>query len=186
MRPIGEVVVPPELTPLQAQLAMAAVIAEMGNPQGLRLDEPVDDPVSQYKHDLRLELSGHPQTIETQLAAREVMVETYIVPPAETEEYVPPPPPIPVLASIEPSSGETNDPAQLTLTATGLHFLDGDSILFNGATQDTTFVSETELTCIIPPSAVAAVAQVKVSGVSGFSEELPFTYTDPIIPERRP
>src|SRR4029077_1719026 len=107
-------------------------------------------------------------------------------PTSDTPAYVPPePPPAPGLASIVPNAGSTNEGAQLTMTAAGSDFVDGDTIAFDAAPQATTFVDSATLTCIIPASAVEIVAQVTVMGVNGTSNAVPFTYTDPVIPEVR-
>jgi hypothetical protein len=179
---LREIPAPPELSPLQATLAQAEVVAEMSNPAGLRLDEPVVDPLTQYKADLRAELASHPQDLTTQLAAKGLVagetvpaLETYVPPPE-------PPPPIPTLSTIDPATAMALDGAQLSLAATGTGFLEGDFLAFGGTPVETTIVSGTEATCIIPPASVAGEIPVELVGASGTSNGIVFTYTEPPPP----
>jgi hypothetical protein len=174
--------VPPELSPLQAQLAQQAVIDEMAIPGGLRFDEPVTDPVSQFKADVREVLAAYPPTLDTQLVAQYISDAMYVVPKADTAEPPEPPPPIPVLGSIDPVTAVALDEAQATLTAAGTGFLDGDFLAFAGVPQETTIVSDTEATCVVPVASVAGDVSVEIYGISGTSNPITFTYTEPPPP----
>jgi hypothetical protein len=153
---------------------------EYSNPTGLRMDEPVTDPLTQYKHDLRQELIDFPQDLDSQFAAQAIMTVKHLVPPAETIDVIEePPPPPPVLASIEPSTGEALNDALGTLTVTGTGFLADDVVLFAGLSLETTVASDTSITCPIPVGAAAGPVSVVVSAIVGESNPLTFTYTDP-------
>lgn len=187
MPDIRTVTPPPELNELQAQLAMQSVLDEMGNPQGLRLDEPVTDPLTQYKHDLRVELSGFPQTIETQLAGEAIMVEAYIVPEAETAEPVPPPDPTPPeLTQLSPNEWAAGV-ADLGVQCIGGPFVEGDArIIWGGVEQVTQFISDTRLSCVAPAAVEAGSVDVLVRQGEDETAAQTFTWTEAVAPPPPP
>src|SRR6266513_1581015 len=91
--------------------------------------------------------------------------------------------PIPTLASFNPNSAFAGGPS-FTLNLTGTNFVSTSSVLWNGSSRTTTFVSSTQLHAAIPASDIAVVgaALVTVSnpapggGVSGSSS---FTLAPP-------
>jgi hypothetical protein len=189
MQPLGQVPIPPEMNDLQAQLAMNEVLDEMSNPQGLRLDDPGTDPVSQYKQAIRLELAGHPQTVETQLAGKSVMVETFIVPPAETAVEPPPPEPEPpVLTALDPTEASFEATNVGVQCIGGPFIADEARIIWGGVEQTTQFISESRLACIAPAVAEAGSVDVLVRQGEDETAAQTFTWTEapappPVVPE---
>jgi len=57
--------------------------------------------------------------------------------------------PSPTVTALSPASMKSGDPA-FTLTVTGTQFLSGATVIFNGLSESTTFVSSTQLTATIP------------------------------------
>jgi len=105
--------------------------------------------------------------------------------------------PAPTLTSISPNTSQNNITSPLTLTATGTNFVNGSTVMWNGAAMTTTFVSSTQLTATIPasefdipasffdPTTGTATEKVYVLNPdSTVSNELPFTIT--ISPKTRP
>jgi hypothetical protein len=90
-----------------------------------------------------------------------------------------PPPPAPVLTSIDPTSAEIGG-ADVTLTCTGSGFTEESVIVFNGSAEPTTFVSDTELTTIVKPSTASIVISVPVAIYqdSGRSGDQMFSFTE--------
>lgn len=90
--------------------------------------------------------------------------------------------PVPILASISPSSGPAGGPT-FTLTATGSHFVSGAVIKWNGASLPTTFVSASQLTAQVPASDLVASGLSSTANVTvvnptpngGTSSAVPFT-----------
>ena len=97
----------------------------------------------------------------------------------------PPPPPGPTLSSIVPSSVVAGA-SGLLVQANGTDFATSSTVQWNGSSLQTTFVSSTQLTALIPASDLASVgtAQVSISdhiaGV-GNSGNLPFTIAAPLV-----
>jgi hypothetical protein len=97
--------------------------------------------------------------------------------------------PIPVLASISPTTIPAGSPA-FTLTATGSNFVTGSVIEWNGTALTTTFVGSTQLTAQVPASDVvssAAGATVSVTVVNpspngGASSAAQFTIAPALAP----
>lgn len=99
--------------------------------------------------------------------------------------FVPPVPlPPPALTSIDPTTAEMGS-ADLTLTATGTDFVQGSVIMFNNSANETTFVSETELTTLVVPSTASGPWTVPV-GVRNpdyqESSTVDFSFTEPAPP----
>jgi uncharacterized protein (TIGR03437 family) len=78
------------------------------------------------------------------------------------------------LASISPASVVIGS-GVFTITATGINFVAGQMIQWNGTALPTTFVSTTQLTATVPANLIAS-ATVTVSGATGSQ---PFTVTAP-------
>jgi hypothetical protein len=84
--------------------------------------------------------------------------------------------PIPVLSSISPNTKVAGSTA-FTLTVTGSSFINGSTILWNGTSLTTTYVSATQLTASVASTLVASVGSATVSvstptpggGISGNS-----------------
>jgi hypothetical protein len=177
MPALREIPAPPELSPLQATLAQAEVVAEMSNPAGLRLDEPIVDPVTQYKHDLRVELAGHPQDLTTQLAAKgEVAQETIPTPILDEEPPEPPEVVPPELVEIQPTEGNNQVP-------TNVKFIGGPFDAQCVAQQDgvdvaTTLSTENQLFGEATPVVLDADSTVQLSVRQGehVTAALPFTF----------
>jgi hypothetical protein len=91
----------------------------------------------------------------------------------------PPPPVVPALGSLAPSSATAGGPA-FTLTANGSNFVSGSAVHWNGVARTTTLVSGTQLRAAIAAADIAApgTAQVSVLNPGGAaSGALPFTVT---------
>lgn len=71
------------------------------------------------------------------------------------------PNPVPILTSVSPTSRVAGSGA-FTLTATGSAFVDGASVLWDGAALATTFVSSTQLTATVPSSQLVGAGNVTV------------------------
>jgi 6-phosphogluconolactonase len=86
-------------------------------------------------------------------------------------------PALPVIAALAPSSTTAGSPAFM-LTVTGTSFASGATVLWNGATLATTFVSATQLTAAVPASLIATAGSgsVTVSNAVGMvSNAVKFT-----------
>jgi hypothetical protein len=188
---LKELPTPPEMTELQAMLAQQAVTAEMANPAGLRLDEPVTDVVSQYKADVRAILAGHPQDLTTALAAKESIVENFITPEAQTAPPVPPPEPEPPeLLSLTPDTA-SNLVSEVGVTFAGGPFDETCEAMADGVALATTFVNPLTLTATLIPSVPDAESTVDCFVRQGDTEtaHLPFVFTyeaPPPPPEEEP
>src|ERR1043166_1421528 len=68
----------------------------------------------------------------------------------------------PSLSALTPSTATAGAPA-FTLTADGASFVSGATVLWNGATRATTFVSSSRLTAAIPAGDVAAAGSASVT-----------------------
>lgn len=89
--------------------------------------------------------------------------------------------PVPILSSISPSSKVTHMPV-FTLTATGTDFVEGAKIFFNNLGKNTSFVSSSELTCVIEPDDITSNTTLGVNvwvenpePGGGISQSLQFT-----------
>jgi IPT/TIG domain-containing protein len=170
------------LNDLQAMLAQQEVANEMANPAGLRFDEPVTDAVTQYKADVRAILADEPQDLTTALAAKESIIEEFVVPEANVEEgeYEPPPidpPPdqVPVISSLDPTRWPvSDDTGTLTVAGSNLHPL--SIISFNQLQRPTTWLSESEITCEIPSWPTPGDVSVTVDTAGLTSAAATFTY----------
>ncbi|NPC57514.1 galactose oxidase-like domain-containing protein [Caenimonas soli] len=92
---------------------------------------------------------------------------------------VPPPPAVPALVSLAPSSATAGGPA-FTLTANGSNFVSGAAVLWNGTARTTTLVSGTQLRAAITAADIAAPGTGQVSVLNpgaAASGALPFTVT---------
>ena len=89
--------------------------------------------------------------------------------------------PLPVLTSISPSTAVAGRPA-FTLTVNGSGFLSGTTVLWNGASLGTTFVSSTQLNAAVTANLIAqqGSASVTVSSGDSVSNALTFTITAPV------
>ncbi|RZL08588.1 MAG: T9SS type A sorting domain-containing protein, partial [Hymenobacter sp.] len=93
------------------------------------------------------------------------------------------PNPVPTLASLSPSTVVAGSPA-FTLTLSGTGFITGSVVRFNATALATTYVSATQLTAVLPASALATAGsyEVLVSNATpggGSSAALPFVVTVP-------
>ena len=70
--------------------------------------------------------------------------------------------PTPSISSISPTAKVTHMPT-FTLTTFGSGFIEESTIVFNGVEKETTFASETELTCEISPDDTVLTALTKTS-----------------------
>jgi hypothetical protein len=68
----------------------------------------------------------------------------------------------PTLTTLTPNAATAGGPA-FTLTADGANFVNGATVLWNGAARTTTFVSATRVTASIPASDIAAAGSVPVT-----------------------
>ncbi|MFJ9668836.1 IPT/TIG domain-containing protein [Streptomyces sp. NPDC101219] len=86
----------------------------------------------------------------------------------------------PVLSTVSPSQGPTTGGFSLTLTGGGLI---GTTVVRFGSTPAVSHVvhSATQLTAVVPPGSAGTV-QVTVTGPSGTSNPVPFTYTAAALP----
>lgn len=80
------------------------------------------------------------------------------------------------LASIAPATAPAGDP--VTITATGTGFVDGDTVVANGAVLATTFVSDTTLTAMF----TAADAEIAVRCADGDTDSQAFDAAEPPPP----
>ena len=177
MPALREIPAPPELSPLQATLAQAEVVAEMSNPAGLRLDEPIVDPLTQYKHDLRIELSGYPQDLTTQLAAKgEVAEETVPKPILDEEPPEPPEPVAPELVEVQPTVGNNQAPTNVKFI--GGPFDDQCVAQQDGVDVGTTLSNENQLFGVVTPVVTDADSTVQLSVRQGatVTAALPFEF----------
>jgi len=89
--------------------------------------------------------------------------------------------PAPVLNSIDPSSAMIGD-EDLTMNANGSQFVEGAVIVFNGGDEETTFISDSQLSTIVRPSTASTPGDypVGVRNPDGQGTEFKtFTFTDP-------
>jgi hypothetical protein len=115
------------------------------------------------------------------------------LPPAAAGPGPTPPDPAlkPVLNSINPSSAKIGDP-DLTMNVNGSKFVDGSVIYFNNGAEETTFISDNQLSTIIKPSTATTAGDYPVLVVNpdgqGTDAQKMFTFTDPVaerqLPER--
>jgi hypothetical protein len=87
--------------------------------------------------------------------------------------------PVPMLTSIAPTSATVGGPAFL-LTITGLDFVAGSTVQWNGSGRPTTFVSGTQLSAAIPAADLAAPGTAQVTVVNptpGGGTSSPITFT---------
>jgi IPT/TIG domain len=82
------------------------------------------------------------------------------------------------LTALSPQTAVVGD-ADLTMTATGTGFTADSVIVFNGGEEQTTFVSETELTTGVKPSLASGAGDVPVlvRTAAGDTAPLNFTFT---------
>ncbi|MET0668275.1 MAG: hypothetical protein ABWZ01_07195 [Methyloceanibacter sp.] len=179
---------PPELSALQAQLAMDEVIQEMANPAGLRMDEPVVDAVTAYKAHLREELSAHPQDLTTQFEAQKVMVEEFLVPPAETAEPVPEPEPVPPeLLELQPAEASNQIP-RIGVRFVGGPFNEFAEVVVDDVVQATTLLTESEVSAFIDclDTEAASTRDCFVRQGEDETAHLPFNFTQAPAPPPAP
>ncbi|HET7106827.1 MAG TPA: Ig-like domain repeat protein [Candidatus Acidoferrum sp.] len=93
---------------------------------------------------------------------------------------------VPTIASVSPTSTPANPANSVPITVTGTNFQQGVIILFNGWSQQTTFVSATQLTGAIFPSFLTSGGVFPIQVVDpypgGYSNTVNFTVTAPILP----
>jgi len=70
--------------------------------------------------------------------------------------------PTPSITSISPPTSVAGG-AAFTLTITGINFVSGDTVLWNGSALSTTFVSATQLSAAVPASLIASVGTASVT-----------------------
>ncbi len=73
--------------------------------------------------------------------------------------------PVPILTSIAPTSATVGGPA-FSLTVTGLDFVAGSTVQWNGSGRPTTFVNGTQLSAAIPAADLAAPGTAQVTVVN--------------------
>jgi trimeric autotransporter adhesin len=86
----------------------------------------------------------------------------------------------PSVASISPSAIQTGSP-NTTITVTGANFVTGTTVNLDGATLNTSFISSTQLTAIVPTANLAnmgwgAITVSNPAPGGGTSQKLPLTY----------
>jgi hypothetical protein len=92
--------------------------------------------------------------------------------------------PVPTITSLTPTTTVAGS-AAFTLTVNGTGFLAGSVVHFNGTALTTTFGSATQLTAVVPASAVATVGSYNVTAENpsdtqgGASAPITFTVTTP-------
>jgi hypothetical protein len=93
------------------------------------------------------------------------------------------PNPIPTITSLTPPTAVVGS-GQITLTITGTGFISGSEVHFNGTALATTQVSSTQLTAVVPTSALVTVGSYAVTVANpapggGVSTDATFTVTAP-------
>jgi IPT/TIG domain len=92
----------------------------------------------------------------------------------------------PVLDSIDPSSANIGDP-DLTMNVNGSKFVDGSVIVFNGGDEETTFISDSQLSTIIKPSTATTPGSYGVNVRNPDGQYAPleqtFTFIEAVAPE---
>jgi LPXTG-site transpeptidase (sortase) family protein len=94
--------------------------------------------------------------------------------------------PVPSITNLDPSSAFAGGPTFI-LTVTGSNFVNGSIVRWNNSDRTTTYVSDTQLTAVIPASDIASTgtANVRVFNPApggGTSSQLPFTINLPPAP----
>ena len=94
--------------------------------------------------------------------------------------------PVPTLTSLRPASSPIGGPT-FTLTATGIGFVNGGVIRWNGSSLRTTFISNTQLTAIVPSANLLTSGTANVTIFTplpdgGLSNALPFTVSSSANP----
>jgi uncharacterized repeat protein (TIGR01451 family) len=74
--------------------------------------------------------------------------------------------PVPDISSLSPSSAVLGSTA-FTLTVNGAHFINGSSVLWNGAARATTYVSSARLTASVFTADVASIGTANVTVLNG-------------------
>jgi IPT/TIG domain len=102
------------------------------------------------------------------------------------------PPPLPdpglkpVLDSIDPDTAVIGDP-DLTMNVNGSMFVDGSVIVFNGSDEETTFISDNQLSTIVKPSTATTPGLYGVNVRNPDGQYAPleqtFTFTEAVVPE---
>jgi hypothetical protein len=92
--------------------------------------------------------------------------------------------PAPMLSAISPVTATAGGPP-FVLTVSGSGFINGTSVLWNGAVLTTTDVSPTQLTAVVPAANISVTGVVSVSATTpgpggGVSGVLPFTVLNPV------
>lgn len=73
--------------------------------------------------------------------------------------------PLPNLTSISPASA-TAGSAQLTITATGTNFISSSTLNWNGTLLNTTFISNTQLSAIVPATNLSTAGTANITVIS--------------------
>ena len=92
--------------------------------------------------------------------------------------------PVPQIETLNPDHATVGDPA-LTLTVDGSGFVPGCRVQANGVSLDTTFISDTEVTAIVPSGALKQAGTTQITVVNGppgggRSNPLTFTINNPV------
>jgi len=97
---------------------------------------------------------------------------------------IPEPPALPTLTSLSPNTAVAGAPDDIVMSAIGTGFTSASIIVFNGFSEPTTFVSDTEVTTGVKPSifVVPAVCPVEVHTGTTVSGPVDFTFTE-ALPE---
>ena len=93
---------------------------------------------------------------------------------------IPEPPALPTLTSLSPNTAVAGAPDDIVMSAIGTGFTSASIIVFNGFSEPTTFVSDTEVTTGVKPSifVVPAVCPVEVHTGTTVSGPIDFTFTE--------
>lgn len=92
-----------------------------------------------------------------------------------------PQPASPTISALTPNTAVLGDP-DVTMVVTGTDFTPQSVIVFNGTDEPIVFISDTEISTVVKPSIDwgAVAAPVSVRNGSLESNELDFTFTDPV------
>jgi hypothetical protein len=107
-----------------------------------------------------------PASLIASAGSASVTVENTLAAPSNALTFTINPPSTLSLTSLSPNSATVGG-AAFTLTANGTGFVNGSTVLWNGAALTTSFVSVTQLTASVPASLIAAQGSASVSVQNG-------------------
>jgi hypothetical protein len=148
----------------------------------------VDDTEQEMYDAVAAAINAYVNVVERQRAANVVSLLAEMVEHDETwVTYeggpVPPEPPaLPTLTSLSPNTAVAGAPDDIVMSAIGTGFTPQSIIVFNGFSEPTTFVSDTEVTTGVKPSlfVVPAVCPVEVHTGTTVSGPIDFTFTEAV------